>query len=105
MYQIGFYLSFRLGCPPFFWRVRSSSSTRQGENLSHIMEELTEEQIKRQDSVDNAIYQLIQELNPTVDEIRWDIEMIGDVRDVIGDWIVERLKITDEQNFYAWVEK
>ena len=69
------------------------------------MKELTSEQIERQDSVDNAIYQLIQELNPTVDEIRWDIEMIGDVRDVIGDWIVERLKITDEHNFYAWVEK
>jgi len=46
------------------------------------MKELTSEQIKRQDSVDNAIYHLIQELNPTADEIRWDIEMIGDVRDV-----------------------
>jgi len=69
------------------------------------MEELTEEQIKRQDSVDNTIYQLIQELNPTADEIRWDIEMIGEVRDVIGDWIVERLKIMDEQGFYAGVEE
>lgn len=68
------------------------------------MEELTEEQIKRQDSVDNAIYQLIQELNPTADEIRWDIEMIGEVRDVIEDWIVERLKITDEQGFYPYLE-
>ncbi len=67
------------------------------------MKELTEEQIKRQDSVDNAIYQLIQELNPTADEIRWDIEMIGDVRDVIEDWMVERLKITDEKSFYPWV--
>ncbi len=69
------------------------------------MEELTEEQIERQDSVDNAIYQLIRELNPTADEIRWDIEMIGEVRDVIEDWIVERLKITDEQSFYPWVEE
>ncbi len=69
------------------------------------MKELTEEQIKRQDSVDNTIYQLIQELNPTVDEIRWDIEMIGDVRDVIEDWIVERLKITDKQNFYPYLEE
>ncbi|MFA4829954.1 MAG: hypothetical protein WC855_11805 [Thermodesulfovibrionales bacterium] len=68
------------------------------------MKELTSEQIKRQDSVDNAIYQLIQELNPTADEIRWDIEMIGEVRDVIEDWMVERLKITDEQGFYPWVE-
>ncbi|MBI5196143.1 MAG: hypothetical protein HZA10_07455 [Nitrospirae bacterium] len=67
------------------------------------MKELTEEQIKRQDSVDNAIYQLIQELNPTADEIRWDIEMLGEVRDVIEDWIVERLKITDEQNFYPYL--
>ncbi|MDO9289891.1 MAG: hypothetical protein Q7T83_13990, partial [Thermodesulfovibrionales bacterium] len=57
-------------------------SFRLVRNLSHVMEELTEEQIKRQDSVDNAIYQLIQELNPTADEIRWDIEMIGEVRDV-----------------------
>lgn len=68
------------------------------------MEELTEEQIKRQDSVDNAIYQLIQELNPSGKEIEWDIEMIGDVRDVIEDWMVERLRITDEQGFYPWVE-
>lgn len=69
------------------------------------MKELTAEQIKRQDSVDNTIYQLIQELNPTADEIRWDIEMIGEVRDVIEDWMVERLKITDEENFYPWVEE
>ncbi|MDP3049698.1 MAG: hypothetical protein Q8N12_09785, partial [Thermodesulfovibrionales bacterium] len=61
------------------------------------MKELTAEQIKRQDSVDNAIYQLVREINPTADEIRWDIEMIGEVRDVIEDWLVERLKITDEQ--------
>ena len=69
------------------------------------MKELTEEQIKRQDSVDNAIYQLMQELNPTADEIRWDIEMIGEVRDVIEDWMVERLKITNEPNFYPYLEK
>lgn len=69
------------------------------------MKELTEEQIERQDSVDNAIYQLIQGLNPTADEIRWDIEMIGETRDVIEDWLVERLKITDEQNFYPYLEE
>lgn len=68
------------------------------------MKELTEEQTKQQDFVDNAIYSLIQELNPADKEIAWDIEMIGEVRDVIEDWIVERLKITDEQGFYAGVE-
>ena len=69
------------------------------------MKELTEEQIKRQDSVDNAIYQLVREINPVDKEIAWDIEMIGDVRDVIEDWLVERLKLTDEQVFYPWVEE
>ena len=69
------------------------------------MKELTEEQIKRQDSVDNAIYQLIREINPVDKEIAWDIEMIGEIRDVVMEWMVERLKITDEQNFYPWLEE
>ncbi|KAF0144804.1 MAG: hypothetical protein FD156_1375 [Nitrospirae bacterium] len=30
--------------------------------------------------------------------------MIGEVRDVIEDWIVERLKITDEQGFYPYLK-
>ncbi len=69
------------------------------------MKELTEEQIKRQDSVDNAIYQLIREINPADKEIEWDIEMIGEIRDVVRDWMVERLKLTDEQNFYPYLEE
>ncbi|HBR21048.1 MAG TPA: hypothetical protein DD713_00525 [Nitrospiraceae bacterium] len=69
------------------------------------MKELTEEQIKRQDSVDNAIYQLIREINPADKEIAWDIEMIGEIRDVVGEWMVERLKITDEQKFYPGLEE
>ncbi len=31
--------------------------------------------------------------------------MIGDVRDVVREWMLERLKITDEQNFYPWGEE
>ncbi|MFH1860285.1 MAG: hypothetical protein ABH870_04645 [bacterium] len=69
------------------------------------MEELTAEQIKRQDSVDNAIYQLIREINPVDKEIAWDIEMIGEIRDVVREWMVERLKICDEQNFYPYLEE
>ena len=69
------------------------------------MKELTEEQIKRQDSVDNAIYQLIREINPVDKEIAWDIEMIGEIRDVVREWMVERLKISDEQNFYPYLEE
>lgn len=61
------------------------------------MKELTAGQIKRQDNVDNAVYQLIMRINPADKEIAWDIEMIGEIRDVIEDWMVERLKITDEK--------
>ncbi len=67
--------------------------------------ELTSEQIKRQDFVDNAIFDLIKTINPTEKDINWDIEMIGDVRDVIEDWLVERLTITNEQNFYPYLEE
>ena len=68
------------------------------------MKELTDKQIERQDFVDNAIFSLIQELNSIDKEIRWDIEMIGEVRDIVREWMVERLKITDEQNFYPYLE-
>jgi len=68
------------------------------------MKELTEEQIRRQDFVDSAIYQLIQMINPANKNIEWDIEMIGEVRDAIRYWIVERMKITDEQTFYPYID-
>ena len=68
------------------------------------MRELTEEQIRRQDLVDNAIYQLIQIVSPDDKNIEWDLSMIGDVRDVISEWIVEIMKITDEQTFYSFLD-
>jgi len=68
------------------------------------MKELTDKQIDRQDFVDNAIYQLIQKVNPTDIFIEWDIEVIGEIRDVIKEWIVERMKITDEQKFYPYLD-
>jgi hypothetical protein len=68
------------------------------------MKELTDKQIDRQDFVDNAIFQLVQRVNSTDKTIEWDIEMIGEVRDVIRQWIVERMKITDEQTFYPYID-
>lgn len=67
------------------------------------MKELTDEQIKRQDFVDNAVYHMIREVNPTGKMIEWDIEMIGEVRDVIRQWLVERMHITSEQSFYPYL--
>ena len=64
------------------------------------MQNFTEDQIKRQDFVDNEIYDLMKRLNPSAREIEWDIEMIGDIRDTIQHWLVDRYKIVDELEFY-----
>ena len=89
------------------------------------MEDFTEDQIKRQDFVDNEIYDLVKRLNPSKREIEWDIgrnvprkphfvggvkghdveenslpgsaalvggklQMIGDIRDTIQYWLIDR---------------
>ncbi len=64
------------------------------------MQNLSEDQIKRQDFVDNEIYNLINRLNPSKREIEWNIEMIADIRDTIQHWLVDRYKIIDELEFY-----
>jgi len=45
------------------------------------MLKFTEEQLKRQDFVDNEIYDLMIRLISTKKKIKWNIEMIADVRD------------------------
>jgi len=64
------------------------------------MEKLTDDQINRQDFVDNQIYDLVKQLNPSKREIEWDIEMIGDIRDTIQHWLVDQYKIANELEFY-----
>ena len=64
------------------------------------MKKLTEDQIKRQDFVDNGIFDLVKRLIPPTKEIEWDIEMIGDIRDTIQHWLVDRYKMVDELEFY-----
>lgn len=66
------------------------------------MMELTDQQIARQDCVDNAIYDLINELIPSDKEMDWDIEAIGAVRDAIQSKLVERGLCT-EQEFYPFI--
>ena len=67
------------------------------------MENLNEDQIKRQDFVDNKIYELVNQLVPSEKKIGWNIEMIGDIRDTIQHWLVNRYKIFDELEFYPYV--
>jgi len=68
------------------------------------MKKLSESQLKRQDFVDNAIYELLYTLNPSQQKIEWDIEVIGQIRDVIRHWLVERFAITDEMTFYPYMD-
>lgn len=65
--------------------------------------ELTDEQIERQDFVDNAIYNLINELIPSDNEMDWDIEVIGDIRDTIQSHLVEK-GLCLEQDFYPYIK-
>ena len=64
------------------------------------MQNFTENQIKRQDFVDNQIYDLVKRLIPSKRAIEWNIEMIGDVRDTIQHWLVDKHKIGEELDFY-----
>ena len=69
------------------------------------MKALTEQQIERQDFVDNSIFDLIKSINPTDKKINWDIEMIGEIRDVLKEWLVDRLNLATEQEFYPYLEE
>lgn len=62
------------------------------------MKKLSKEQLERQDFVDNAIFDLIQTLNPSEEEIEWDIDFIGEIRDIIQTQFVD-MEICDEQPF------
>ncbi len=64
------------------------------------MSELTKKQIERQDFVDNQIFELMQKLLPTSEQIDWDIEVIGAVRDVAREQIVNNQKLASEAKFY-----
>jgi hypothetical protein len=68
------------------------------------MRQLTDEEIERQDFVDNAIFQMINDVNPTQKEIEWDIEMIGNIRDEINLSFAKKLEICSEQEFYPFIE-
>lgn len=68
------------------------------------MEELTNKQIERQDFVDNSIFELIQNLNPSNKEIEWDIEFIAEIRDIIQLHFNE-LGVCSEQEFYPFNEE
>ena len=56
---------------------------------------MTDDQLKRQDFIDNSIFSLVQTINPTTQKISWDIEMIGNIRDVVVDELEKKLGISE----------
>lgn len=67
-------------------------------------QELTDEQITRLDFVHNAIFNLMQDLVPDGNELDWDMEIIGEVADVIQDYLVKK-GICTEMQFAPYVER
>ena len=66
-----------------------------------IAKELTKEQLKRQDEVDNACYAFLLELAKGSD-LRWDMEGISQVREAVQDVLVDKLHIMSEMEFYPY---
>jgi len=42
----------------------------------------------------------VKRLIPSTKEIEWNIEMIGNIRDTIQHWVVDKYKIVEELDFY-----
>jgi len=68
------------------------------------METLTDKQIARQDFVDNAVFNVIRLINPTKKKLKWNIELIGEVRDSIENVLVDKLRFCTEKTFYPFFE-
>ena len=65
--------------------------------------ELTGAQIDRQDCVDSAIHALLNDL-AMGQEIAWDMEFIGDVREAVQEVIVDKLHLITEMEFYPYID-
>jgi len=74
------------------------------------MKELTKAELDRQDVVDNLIHQLINDLSPDMpsrlrQEIEWNMSIIGEVRLLIQEYIVDELKLCTEQEFHPYIQE
>ena len=67
------------------------------------MSELTKKQIEQQEFVDNSILELLNNISKT--EIAHDSHMIFEIREVIKEWLVEKLDVCNEMDFYPYIEE
>ena len=68
------------------------------------MPRLTKKQIKRQDFVDNPIFELMQKLLPASKTVEWDIEAIGEIRDAIQAQVIGKKVVINEKQFYPYLK-
>jgi len=64
------------------------------------------EKMERWDLVDNAIFDLIEELNPSVEtKIEWETDGVAEARAEIRETLIrlfcEKLKLCKEEEFYS----
>jgi len=65
--------------------------------------ELTRKQLKRQDLVDNAMRDILQEAADIFDidiDGEWDIDHISRIRDIVDTLVCDKLKLTASRQFY-----
>jgi hypothetical protein len=72
-----------------------------GMTVQRMEQELSRQEIERQDFVDNAIYDLLVDITDTA---TWDIAVIADIRDAIWSAIKDNTKMTPDQ-FYPHLEE
>ena len=80
-------------------RVKDNNNKTKTDDM-----ELTQKQIERQDFVDNSIFALLQIVNTTDKGIDWDIEIIGSIREVIQNNIINKTGCS-EREFYPYIEE
>jgi hypothetical protein len=64
--------------------------------------ELTQRETERLDYVHNAIHTLICDL--AGQEVEWDAEVIGDISDVVEEFVCDRLHIMPDHEFAPYIE-
>lgn len=64
---------------------------------------MTQEQMDRQDKVDVEIFSMLKNIIPNElnqEELEWDIELIGEIRDIAQKYFLEHGIIENEEEFY-----
>jgi hypothetical protein len=83
------------------WYNKNKKDYKMGEDINSY----TNEELDRQDLVDNAVQNILEELGGCEgSKMGWDMEHIGEVRDAIQNVIVHCLGIMPEKEFYPYRE-